>query len=286
MAILLCSAELVAIAGTDALSFAHAQFSSDVKTLAVGHWQWSAWLDPQGRVRFFFALLHAEPDHLIAWLPLGGARTMREALSCFVMRSAVKLDAHVDWTLRALDAGEAGATMADHDVVAQGDGFAFAQPGTPSRVAWIAPGDVGDRQVASHADRTALNFWRLADIGAGLPLLAPALSAAFVPQALDLERFDAIRFDKGCYPGQEIAARLHFRGGNKRRLRRLRIGGAAAADPVPIVGDELKTVGQVLYAATVSATMSEAIGVLNDSHAEPTGLLTSTGLAVTIVARE
>jgi len=31
-----------------------------------------------------------------------------------------------------------------------------------------------------------------------------------------------VRFDKGCYPGQEIAARLHFRGGNKRELVRLR----------------------------------------------------------------
>ena len=284
MAIPLRSTELVAIAGSDALPFAHAQFSSDVKTLAVGRWQWSAWLDPQGRVRFFFALLHAEPDHLITWLPLGGARAMRDALSRFVMRSAVKLEACVDWTLYSLDAGD--ATMAGHDVVKRGRGIAFAQPGEPSRIAWLAPGDSGDRQVAIHADPTALNLWRLADIRAGLPLLAPALGAEFVPQALDLERFDAIRFDKGCYPGQEIAARLHFRGGNKRRLQRLRIDGAAAADPVPIIGDWSKTIGHVLYAANVSATMSEAIGVLDDSHAEAGQLLTSSGLDVAVLARE
>ena len=71
-----------------------------------------------------------------------------------------------------------------------------------------------------------------------------------------------------------------------RGLRGVEGGSAAAADPVPIIGDGSKTIGHVLYAANVSATMSEAIGVLDDSHAEAGQLLTSSGLDVAVLARE
>jgi folate-binding protein YgfZ len=286
MAIPLCAAEVLVIAGADALTFAHAQFSSDVKALAVNHWQWSAWLDPQGRVRFFFALLHVESDRFIAWLPLGGAQPMCDALSRFVMRSALTLDTRLDWVLHQLDKSELDATLSTSQVVARARGFAFTQPGALPRIAWIAPGDRGERRVAIKTDRAALNHWRLGDIDAGLPLLAPSLSGEFVPQALDLERFDAIRFDKGCYPGQEIAARLHFRGGNKRHLQRLRIDGVAPADPVSIIGDHDKVLGHVLHAANTSTTTSEAIGVLADAHSEAARLLTTTGLDVAVIAPE
>jgi hypothetical protein len=40
-----------------------------------------------------------------------------------------------------------------------------------------------------------------------------------------MERLGAVAFDKGCFPGQEIAARLHFLGGHKRHLHVARIDG-------------------------------------------------------------
>jgi folate-binding protein YgfZ len=253
--------ELLTVSGADAANFAHAQFTSDVRSLAVGAWQWSAWLDAQGRVRHFFALLHWAPAHLIAWLPLGGAEPMREALARYVMRSAVKLEASPDWALHRLEHAALAEAITSTQAVAHADGYAFALPGSARRLAWLAPGhsvpvDVGAR------DR-----WRLDDIAAGLPLLAPELGGEFVPQALDLERLDAIRFDKGCYPGQEIAARLHFRGGNKRHLQRLRVNGAAPAIGENLLDDDGQSAGQVLYAAPASTTTSEALAVLTRTEA-------------------
>ena len=96
----LCPAAVLAIGGRDAIDFAHAQFSTDVKSLAAGRWHWSAWLDPHGRVRTFFALLRVEPARLLAWLPLGDAAAMSEALSRFRLRSAVQLEAQA-WALHA-----------------------------------------------------------------------------------------------------------------------------------------------------------------------------------------
>jgi len=58
----------------------------------------------------------------------------------------------------------------------------------------------------------------MALIRQGIPLLHPGTSGRFLPQELNLDRLDAVSFTKGCYPGQEIIARLRYRGAVKRRL--------------------------------------------------------------------
>ena len=257
----LCPAELLVLEGPDAIAFAHVQFTNDVKSLAVDTWQWNAWLDPQGRVRCFFALMRVGPARLIAWLPLGGAEPMREALTRFVMRAALKLET-LAWMLHALDAAAMPTALAPVQVIAHKSGYALLQPARSDRIAWIAP------DTAAPTDADALNRWRLDDIDAGLPLLSPALSGEFVAQALDLERVAAIRFDKGCYPGQEIAARLHFRGGNKRHLRRVRVYGEAPSTGAAILDEERTAVGRILYCASCAIETSDALAVLAPTQAD------------------
>ena len=60
-------------------------------------------------------------------------------------------------------------------------------------------------------------MWR-----AGLPQVYAATSEAFVAQMLNLDLLGAIAFDKGCYTGQEVIARAHYRGRVKRRMQRWR----------------------------------------------------------------
>ena len=255
----LAPAELVFLDGSDAVAFAHAQFTSDVKTLATGRWQWSAWLDAQGRARHFFLLARTQPEQLLLWLPLGSAAAMRDGLVPYVFRSKVRLAA-ARWNL-CLPADDA-ATPAANDVISHHDGFLVRQPGGESRVAFLSPTS-GDPASASDSDR-----WRADDIVAGLPLLAPEASGRFVPQALELARLDAIRFDKGCYPGQEIAARLHFRGGNKRRLERIASTTAPPAPGTPLRDDDGNELGVILY-ATRTPTGSTSLAVVrieDDSH--------------------
>lgn len=52
----------------------------------------------------------------------------------------------------------------------------------------------------------------------GIPLLHPETGGRFLPQELNLDHLDALSYTKGCYPGQEIIARLRYRGEVKRRL--------------------------------------------------------------------
>jgi folate-binding protein YgfZ len=54
-------------------------------------------------------------------------------------------------------------------------------------------------------------------IEAGIPWIGPEQTEKFTPHMLNLDLLDAISFDKGCYTGQEIVARTHYKGATKRR---------------------------------------------------------------------
>ncbi len=82
-----------------------------------------------------------------------------------------------------------------------------------------------ERETASAADLgvpegDSETGWRKSLIVAGVPYVDSAQSERFTPHMLNLDLLGVVDFDKGCYPGQEIVARTHFRGVSKRRLRR------------------------------------------------------------------
>jgi tRNA-modifying protein YgfZ len=61
---------------------------------------------------------------------------------------------------------------------------------------------------------------KLLDIARGIPQVYAASSGQFIAQMLNLDCIDAISFNKGCYTGQEVIARAHYRGRVKRRMQR------------------------------------------------------------------
>ena len=62
--------------------------------------------------------------------------------------------------------------------------------------------------------------WLLDNLKSGRPEVWQAQSEGFTPHMLNLDLIGAVSFDKGCYPGQEIVARTHYRGATKRRTHR------------------------------------------------------------------
>src|SRR5574337_278623 len=91
---------------------------------------------------------------------------------------------------------------------------------------------------------------KLDDIRAGIPEIGAELRDQLLPQWIGLDRFGAVSVNKGCYPGQEIMARLHFKGGNKRSLYRLRWPGKAVFPPATTLrGQDGAEAGVIVTAA-------------------------------------
>ncbi|MGB4859353.1 MAG: folate-binding protein [Dokdonella sp.] len=250
------SAGLVRLQGPDSRSFAQSQFCSDVAALAANDWQWSAWLDAKGRVRYFFALMDAGDDGLLAWLPLGDAVAFALELRRFQFRAKLTIESVEGFSVL----GQFDAALDSPRWQRDGDIVQLRLDGATPRLVSLAP------RPPSQVDPAAVQRWRGFDASDGLPLIDAACATEFVPQSLDLERLGGVSFGKGCYPGQEIAARLHFRGGNKRGLRVIGWD-AASASAIPgarLSGiDTENTLGTLLYSG-VAAGRPIGLAVLAD----------------------
>ncbi|MGA9334283.1 MAG: folate-binding protein [Rudaea sp.] len=261
------------LGGPDAIAFAHAQFSSDVRALGNGHWQFSAWLSPQGRVHAFFHLLQDDEEHLRLVLRGGDAHQMTAALRRFILRS--KVDLRVRGDIQAFGSADSRAVAAWSGGIPTGTATAggsgctsLALPGDDSR--WLMLLDGASSQPLSAEPALDRNRWMLADIRAGQPELAQGLEDEFLPQWLGLERLGAVSVKKGCYPGQEIIARMHFRGGNKRGLYLVEINARRAPQPgAEIVGGpaNAESVGRIVMAARAGEDRVLALASLRDEFA-------------------
>jgi folate-binding protein YgfZ len=110
-----------------------------------------------------------------------------------------------------------------------------------------------DRNAPAGALPVAGTHWQLSAIDAGIPMLYPPTQGLFVPQMLNLHWLMAVDFDKGCYPGQEVIARLHYRGTLTRRLFRTAWTGSAEPAPGEAVTDGAGTrAGTVVRAAAAN----------------------------------
>lgn len=229
--------------GTDAAAFLHAQLGRAVADLAPDLAPLAAWADARGRVRANFRVCRLAERWLLV-TPRDGADELLNKLRMFVLRSKVTLARADDVGVTAL-LGEDDEWLAARDVraaetppnrlVHRGD-LALIRVG-PSY--WQALGTLtARRSFTAGLVETSASEATLAEIGLGIPAITPELSERYVAQMLNLDELGAVSFDKGCYPGQEVIARIHNLGGVKRRAHRY----AAPAD-APALGTAVLAAG-------------------------------------------
>ena len=93
---------------------------------------------------------------------------------------------------------------------------------------------------------TTVDDWLLENLCAGIPEIWLSQSEKFTPHMLNLDMLDIVSLDKGCYPGQEIVARTHFRGTSKRRC--LRFESTESLSPGDKISDGQRDIGEVVNA--------------------------------------
>lgn len=234
------------ISGADARAFAHAQFTSSFKSPAPGLWRLTSWCNPKGRV-LFVILARADENHVDLILPAAQLADLSQRLKMYSIGRQVSL----------LEAPEVAGTFSD----AEGTGTLAVDP---RRSLQLEPAQ-------ARRDSDAAGQWRQRDIQAGIAWLNANTSARFLPQSLGLEERGGLSYDKGCYPGQEIIARVHYLGKVKECLMGFRVvtgdaapgadidqtaivdqGGTAQGHALCIIGEA----GQQRGLAVVSAALA------------------------------
>jgi len=226
------------VQGADAIRFLQGQVSNDVERLSPQLSLLAGVHTAQARAIALLRLVLVGPGEILAILPRELAAPVAARLSKFVLRAKAKVtDASAEWVV---DGAEAGASA---DVACEPPGATHRDE---SGAVWVCAGESPARWlVATEAPSSSMPLsapaanmepaqqdsareaWRALDIAAGIPQVYAATSEAFVAQMLNLDVIGGIAFDKGCYTGQEVIARAHYRGRVKRRMQRFRTLAAA-----------------------------------------------------------
>ncbi len=113
--------------------------------------------------------------------------------------------------------------------------------------------------------------WRLEQLRAGMPEIFGSQSEQFTPHMLNLDLIGAVSLEKGCYTGQEIIARTHYRGASKRRLYRFE--SSEPVSPGDKVSEGDRNVGEV-----VNAISCDLLAVVPVDKADATLVVGTIGL--------
>ena len=268
---------LIAVTGDDARAFLHAQLSNDVEHLPAGTARRAGYCSPKGRLLANFLVI-ARPDGFLLQVSGDIAAAIAKRLTMYVLRSKVRIsDAAAAWQ-------QFGVWGRGSDALLRSAGFEV--PGGPmqcaeskdSLVICVEPSRylvLGAPQAAealsANLPRVAPEWWTLADIRAGLPLVTLPTQDQFVPQMANFELIGGIDFKKGCYPGQEVVARAQYRGQVKRRMYRGEIEQAEASAPAAgqdLYGDEPQPIGTIVNVAPRPGGGFELLAVIQSATVE------------------
>lgn len=202
---------VIKVSGEDAATFLQGQVTCDINTLDNTNSLIGAFCNPKGRViSLFYIAKRLDAFYLV--VPSDICETLVKRLKMFVFRSNVQVqDTSIELSLYGY--------LATPDMLnSHEEGFCIQGL---SNTAYLVTDDIQQTTLSSNANNhinTDLTQWNQVQIEQAIPRVTKATSELFIPQTLNLDVIDGISFTKGCYTGQEIIARLHYKGSVKRRL--------------------------------------------------------------------
>lgn len=257
---------LLKVSGDDAQPFLQNLLSNDIREVSANRAQLSSFNNAKGRMLASMLIWRDGNDYVLQ-LHRSLTEQIRKKLSMYVLRSKVKI---VDVSAESVCIGVAGAdarktlqalypalpqqamevAAQDEDSILCREADRFQITTTPQRAI-----ELWQSLSALHA--VGSNRWDWLDIRAGVPFVQAATLEAFVPQMLNFEVIGGVNFKKGCYPGQEVVARMHYLGKASRRMYLAHLDDATEAK----AGDSLFS----------TASAEQSCGTIVDAQPSPNG---------------
>jgi tRNA-modifying protein YgfZ len=198
MKYLLNDRALLRISGTDSESFLQNQLSNDITHLDISKIQLNAYCQHQGKIIGLFWVMRYEGNFLLSF-PKDLIEVIKSRLQMFVIMSDVIIEdiSESHYQIGFIDKKKPNAYSIN------------------ARLSIL----IESKDIKSDIKMSPNYEWTKACIDSFLPEVFLHSSEKFVPQMLNLDIDEiGVNFSKGCYPGQEVVARLHYLGSAKRRL--------------------------------------------------------------------
>lgn len=233
------------VSGDESQSFLQNLLSNDIREVSATRAQPSSFNTAKGRILATMLIWREGEDYLLQ-LPRVLCEPIRKKLGMYVLRAKVKItdagDGIISLGLSGVNAQEVLRTQFGElpqqpfGVVGTAQGSAIKISGTRFLVNTPVPHAAALwTALGQHAQPVGSACWDWLNIRSGIPVILPQTQEQFVAQMVNLELIGGVNFNKGCYPGQEIVARMQYLGKLKRRMYLAHLNGS----DTPQAGDEL-----------------------------------------------
>lgn len=275
---------LIRLSGEEAAQFMQNQFTNDIMQVSEVRSQLNAYCNPKGRMLADFRTFKRGNDYFLS-LPAEILEPTLQRLRMYVLRTKVQLTDDSDDLVHI---GYHGPNAKEHlqtlieqipqqvdDCTTNAELTIIRVPGPAPRYEIYGSLDAVKplwEQLTTDATLTGASSWSLLDILAGIPTVLTQTREAFIPQMANMDLIGALNFKKGCYPGQEIVARMHYLGKLKRRMYRIHIDGATPPPPGEDIfikeAGKTQPAGKIVDAQPHPDGGSDGLAVLQISTAE------------------
>lgn len=208
---------ILKISGSDAKTFLQGQLTCDMETLAVGAHSLGAHCNPQGRILSLFLIYHAKEVYYLFMIKEMVIPTLHALRKYAVFFNVQMSDESYHYRVLGLLNPSEEHALTELPITClllskkNKQTLCFGKQDdiemTPQRL-------LTDAHLCSYSD------WHAIHIDAGIPTLYPKTSAELLPHEINLPQLKGVSFTKGCYTGQEIIARMQYKGKLKKRLYR------------------------------------------------------------------
>ncbi len=194
---------VIKCSGPDAKTFLQGQFSCDMEKISPEHGGMGAYCNLKGRVIALFNIMQVDHDYYLI-MPKDIIPTLLEKLQKFAAFSKAELvDVSDEWFVYC---------YIDSPPVV---GVALHATRMPIGHGLIV---ISTDQSQEFQNEATLLDWQKYLIANKIPTIALEQSEKFLPHYINLIDLKAVSFDKGCFVGQEVIARMHYRGKLKKQL--------------------------------------------------------------------
>jgi hypothetical protein len=238
---------LILVNGDDADSFLQNQLSNDIARIDETRFQLSSYSTAKGRMLSIFHVVRISNGFILI-TPISIVETLLQRLQMFVIQAKVSLaDASDHFARFALQTDNSEINKHPclperEGQVIQNDSLISLQLSSLDRqnrylVLCLSSDEAISLWNEFNQQLQVAHFdsWRLSQIKSGIPTIYPQTSGEFVLQMANLDLLEGVSFKKGCFPGQEIIARMHYLGKLKRRLFLT----SFKTDKCPLPGDDI-----------------------------------------------
>lgn len=263
---------LLKVSGPDAKKLLQGQVTCDVDKITASYTSMGAHCNPQGRVLSLFYLFWLQDAYYLL-MPRNMVPVATLALKKYAVFYKVTL---TDASEHFLTLGYSGSEL--HDVNNANTAIIKLPTASPRYlICGVLPELKAQWEVLANTARVIdANAWQCLNIQAGIPAIYPQTSGRFLPHDLQLPALGAVSFDKGCFTGQEIIARMQYRGKPKNHLYTASILSdftpLPGADLYSGKGEEKRPCASIVDACLEEYNKYNVLLVTDDANAKPNHL--------------